>query len=232
MNDMPRFSTFDPAPAPPSTPHGVGACWRSPGRPAACCSTARRWRWRRSIPIRRSRARARSAARSRCASARPGSSPTSARCGWTRRGGTAIIAEIDFLGEGDEERLTGKLYNFRRGVTRYPSPGAEVFPVTTPDLKQVYAADDRAHVGIGTVYPTKDIRATLYVDAMLGKHFALVGSTGTGKSTSAALILHRICDLGAAGPHRHDRPARRVFRGVQGQRRAPRRRPTCRCPIG
>ena len=59
----------------------------------------------------------------------------------------------------------------------------------------MFAADERAHIEIGTVYPTKDIRAALYVDAMLGKHFALLGSTGTGKSTAAALILHRICDM-------------------------------------
>jgi len=118
--------------------------------------------------------------------------------GETARG--RILADIDFLGEGDEERLTGKLYNFRRGVTRYPVPGCEVFPISTPDLQQIYAADDRANIQIGHVYPTKDIRAALYVDAMLGKHFALVGSTGTGKSTSAALILHRICDM---APHGH-----------------------------
>ncbi|WP_164107877.1 helicase HerA domain-containing protein, partial [Serratia marcescens] len=62
-------------------------------------------------------------------------------------------------------------------------------------LKQIYAAEDRAHIEIGTVYPTRDIRAALYVDAMLGKHFALLGSTGTGKSTATALILHRICEL-------------------------------------
>ena len=110
-----------------------------------------------------------------------------------------IVADIDFLGEGDEERLTGKLYRFRRGVTRYPLPGCEVFPVNGTDLKQIYAADDRANIEIGHVYPTRDIRAALYVDAMLGKHFALVGSTGTGKSTSAALILHRICDLAPEG---------------------------------
>jgi len=110
-----------------------------------------------------------------------------------------VLAHIDFLGEGDEERLTGKLYKFRRGVTRYPSPGAAVFPVSTADLKQIYAADDRANIEIGTVYPTKDIRASLYVDAMLGKHFALLGSTGTGKSTSAALILHKICELAPQG---------------------------------
>jgi len=110
-----------------------------------------------------------------------------------------IVAEVDFLGEGDEERLTGKMYNFRRGVTRYPNPGAEVFPVSTGDLKQVYAADDRAHIGIGHIYPTRDIRASMYMDAMLGKHFALVGSTGTGKSTSAALILHKICERAPQG---------------------------------
>jgi hypothetical protein len=110
-----------------------------------------------------------------------------------------IAAQVDFLGEGDEEKLTGKLYKFRRGVTRYPTPGAQVFAVTTADLNQIYAADDRANIEIGTVYPTRDVRAALYVDALLGKHFALLGSTGTGKSTSAALILHRICELAPQG---------------------------------
>lgn len=110
-----------------------------------------------------------------------------------------ILAEIDFLGEGDEERLTGHIYNFRRGVTRYPVPGSVIYAVTTADLKQVYASDGRANVEIGTVYPTDDIRGALYVDAMLGKHFALLGSTGTGKSTSAALILHKICDIAPEG---------------------------------
>jgi DNA helicase HerA-like ATPase len=111
-----------------------------------------------------------------------------------RRDHSTIIADIDFLGEGDEERLTGKIYRFRRGVTRYPTPSTEIFPVSSADMRQIYAADDRAHVQIGTVYPTKDTRAALYVDPLLGKHFALLGSTGTGKSTSAAMILHRICD--------------------------------------
>jgi uncharacterized protein len=110
-----------------------------------------------------------------------------------------ICAQVDFLGEGDEERLTGRIYNFRRGVTRYPVPGAEVYAVSSPDMKQVYAADARAHIEIGTVFPTKDIRGSLYIDAMLGKHFALLGSTGTGKSTSAALILHKICDVAPEG---------------------------------
>jgi DNA helicase HerA-like ATPase len=113
--------------------------------------------------------------------------------------GEAIAAEIDLLGEGDEDPESGHLHRFRRGVTRYPMPGCHAYPVTTRDLQQVYAAVDRATIGIGTVYPTTDVRAALYVDAMLGKHFALVGSTGTGKSTATALILHRICELAPQG---------------------------------
>jgi len=110
-----------------------------------------------------------------------------------------VLAAIDFLGEGEEERLTGRIHSFRRGVTRYPIPGALIYPATSADLRQIYASDGRAGVQVGTVYPTKDIRAGLYIDALLGKHFALLGSTGTGKSTSAALILHRICEAAPEG---------------------------------
>ena len=110
-----------------------------------------------------------------------------------------VVALVDFLGEGDEERLTGKLYNFRRGVTRYPSPGSKVYPVSTDDMKQMYAADDRQHIEVGNIYPTKNVRGAMFIDAMLGKHFALLGSTGTGKSTSAALILHKICEAAPQG---------------------------------
>nr|WP_205664916.1 ATP-binding protein [Tsuneonella suprasediminis] len=116
-----------------------------------------------------------------------------------RRQNGGIIADVDFLGEGLEEKLTGRINAFRRGVTRYPIPGAYVYPATTADLRQIYASDGRTSIPIGTVYPTRDIRAGLYVDAMLGKHFALLGSTGTGKSTSAALILHRICEAAPEG---------------------------------
>ncbi|MCZ8370694.1 MAG: DUF87 domain-containing protein [Porphyrobacter sp.] len=116
-----------------------------------------------------------------------------------RRSEGGIIANIDFLGEGSEEKLTGRIHGFKRGVTRYPIPGAMIYPATTKDLEQIYASDGRASITIGKVFPTKDIRAGLYIDAMLGKHFALLGSTGTGKSTSAALILHRICEAAPKG---------------------------------
>ena len=109
-----------------------------------------------------------------------------------------VVAHVDFLGEGTRD-ASGKMSSFRRGVTRYPIPGAEVHPVTTEDLRSVFAASDEANIEIGTVYPTDDIRGALYVDPMLSKHFAVLGSTGTGKSTSVALILHRISQLSPEG---------------------------------
>ncbi|MFC4254532.1 DUF87 domain-containing protein [Altererythrobacter xixiisoli] len=110
-----------------------------------------------------------------------------------------ILSGIDFMGEGRIEPLTNRIIGFRRGVTRYPIPGALVYPATNDDLRQIYASDGRSSIQIGTVYPTADVRAGVQVDALLGKHFALLGSTGTGKSTSAALILHRICESAPKG---------------------------------
>ena len=109
-----------------------------------------------------------------------------------------VMAAIDFLGEGSRDS-SGGMTNFRRGVTRYPIPGCAVHPVTTEDLRSVFAASDSANVEIGTVYPTDDIRGALYIDPMLSKHFAVLGSTGTGKSTSVALILHRISQYSPEG---------------------------------
>ena len=71
-----------------------------------------------------------------------------------------IVAHVDFLGEGTKE-ASGRVANFRRGVTRYPIPGSPVYPVTTDDLRSVFAASDEPHIEIGTVYPTDDIRGAL-----------------------------------------------------------------------
>jgi DNA helicase HerA-like ATPase len=111
----------------------------------------------------------------------------------------ATLARIDFLGEADDT-ADGTLGNFRRGISRLPRNGDEVAAVTHADMVGLFGAGDRAHIEIGTIYPTSDVRASLYIDPLLGRHFALVGSTGSGKSTAMALILHRI--IGEA-PHGH-----------------------------
>lgn len=110
-----------------------------------------------------------------------------------------VIVNIDFLGEGDATALRS-FGNFRRGVTAYPRSGDAVIAAVRDDLAAVFATDARPHIEIGTVYPTTDVKAALFIDALLSRHFAIVGSTGTGKSTATALILHRIV---AAAPRGH-----------------------------
>ncbi len=113
-------------------------------------------------------------------------------------GDGTIIISIDFLGEAVQNE-DGSLSSFRRGLTRYPHIGDDVFAVTQPDMDELFGPDTAPHIEIGTVYPTSSVRASLLIDPLLGKHFALLGSTGSGKSTAAALILHRIIDKSPEG---------------------------------
>ena len=112
---------------------------------------------------------------------------------------SAIQTEIELVGEGLREAETGALHGFRRGVTSYPLPGATVHAITNAELAAIHDRPTSTSIRIGTVYPARSVPATLTVEALLGRHFALVGSTGTGKSTATALILHRICELAPRG---------------------------------
>jgi hypothetical protein len=110
----------------------------------------------------------------------------------------AIVAEIDLIGEcaSDGDRMQ----DFRRGITAYPRTGDAVHAVSKPDLTALFGAESQPHIAIGTVYPTTDIAATLLVDPLLSRHFALLGASGSGKSSATALILHRIIEQ---APHGH-----------------------------
>ena len=117
--------------------------------------------------------------------------------------GDLILGAIDLVGEGEDD--DGRLADFRRGVSSLPMPGCRVYPTTADDLANIFATDARPHITIGSVLggAARDgtrLTAALYVDSLLGRHFAILGSTGTGKSSTTALILHRIC---AASPNAH-----------------------------
>ena len=116
--------------------------------------------------------------------------------------GDLILGSVDFVGEGDDR--DGALVAFRRGVTHLPLPGCRLHAATQADLACIFSTDERAHVEIGSVHPgahkeENAPRASLYIDNLLGRHFAILGSTGTGKSSATALILHRICDQSPSG---------------------------------
>ncbi|WP_174273850.1 ATP-binding protein [Sphingomonas bacterium] len=115
--------------------------------------------------------------------------------------GDLILAGIDFVGEGECGGEDGDaLLRFRRGVTHLPLPGCALHAADEADLAAVFATGETAHVRIGTVHASQAIPAALYIDSLLSRHFAILGSTGTGKSSATALVLHRICE---AAPHGH-----------------------------
>jgi DNA helicase HerA-like ATPase len=101
------------------------------------------------------------------------------------------IAEIGLLGEVADP-APGGFGSFRRGVSRLPSLDALVTLATQEDTATVYALRRRRTVSIGSVYQNPDVAARISVDDMLCKHFAILGTTGTGKSCALTLMLKRI----------------------------------------
>lgn len=113
--------------------------------------------------------------------------------------GTAVEAEVSFIGEGKVSG-DGGLVDFRRGVSRYPFPGDPVHGTSLEDWARIFRPDGKSTITLGIVHPTSDITATLNLDMLLSKHFAVLGSTGVGKSTSVAALLHKVLE---AAPNGH-----------------------------
>lgn len=109
------------------------------------------------------------------------------------------LADLEYIGEGMADP-DGVLQDFRRGISTYPHPGDEVRFAEPEDFRRIFAPPDVPHITIGTVFPTRDVRAPLLFDRLMGRHFAVVGSTGAGKSTLVTLVLQRIAEL---APHGH-----------------------------
>jgi DNA helicase HerA-like ATPase len=94
--------------------------------------------------------------------------------------------------------LVGEILNtndcrkFNRGVSQHPVPGAPVFCVGDDDSRAIFSPDSQATIRIGTLYNNQAQPAYLRIDDLLGKHFAVLGASGSGKSCTVALILSAI----------------------------------------
>lgn len=97
-------------------------------------------------------------------------------------------ASVDLLGEISG----GERPKFQRGVTNYPTIGDTVDLVTAEDLRTVYAPSGSDQINVGTLQQDRSVIAYVDVEEMLSKHFAVLGSTGVGKSTSVSLLLNEI----------------------------------------
>jgi len=84
---------------------------------------------------------------------------------------------------------------FSRGVYRYPTIGDEVHLVTEADLASVYGSETNPeHVEIGRLSSASSIPARVDINRLVARHCAVVGATGSGKSTTVAGILQKISD--------------------------------------
>jgi hypothetical protein len=103
------------------------------------------------------------------------------------------IVEVEFIGElpkGDGDRRQ----NFRRGISAYPSLGDVVGRASKSELARAYSCNLTKAIRIGHIHQDSSIPAMAKLDELLGKHFAVLGTTGTGKSCAVALILRRILE--------------------------------------
>ncbi|HEY7247235.1 MAG TPA: ATP-binding protein [Xanthobacteraceae bacterium] len=98
-------------------------------------------------------------------------------------------ADVDLVGE---IRRTGGSPQFQRGVSEYPAIGDSASAIEARELKLVYNVASAAAVEIGHLQQDSTITAYVDIDDMLCKHFAILGTTGVGKSSAVVLLLQEI----------------------------------------
>jgi len=108
------------------------------------------------------------------------------------------IAEIELVGELFKNEH-GVPESFRRGVMAYPGLGDLIYKCSHEELQKAYSWDNEETITVGKIHQDQSINAVVKVNDMLGKHFAVLGSTGTGKSCSTALLLRQILDKNPEG---------------------------------
>ncbi len=97
------------------------------------------------------------------------------------------VATVDLVGElrsgesGD--------YAFRRGVQHYPLIGDGVVLLDKAELEAIYGGRSKTQFQVGRLHQYAALPARVDANELLNKHFAILGSTGVGKSSGVALIL-------------------------------------------
>ncbi len=100
------------------------------------------------------------------------------------------VLAVDLLGELTAQESGG--VRFSRGVSVHPAPGQAVLAATDDDLQTIYGQHDPSAIDVGTLHHDPTRPAAILIDELLGKHFAILGTTGSGKSCALTLILSAI----------------------------------------
>ena len=102
----------------------------------------------------------------------------------------SLSADVDFMGE--IRNYDSGNASFQRGISNYPSIGNPVSRLGHDDVAVIHRIDGGDTIAIGHLKLDQTIPAYINFEEMLRKHFAVLGTTGVGKSSSVALILQEI----------------------------------------
>jgi uncharacterized protein len=109
------------------------------------------------------------------------------------------VAEIDLIGE---IRTGGAAPQFGRGVSQYPNIDDAAVMLGEAELRLIYGSANGDRVAIGHLQQNQNVRVHADIESLVNRHFAIVGTTGVGKSSGVAIILRKILDV---------RPNLRIF---------------------
>ena len=95
---------------------------------------------------------------------------------------------IQLIGEGYKK---GK---FQRGISQYPTIEDEVHLVSEYDLAKIYGEEGRKNhlVRVGHIAGAESIDSLVDINKLVTRHSAILGSTGSGKSTTVAGLLNAL----------------------------------------
>lgn len=118
------------------------------------------------------------------------------------------IVEADLFGEGEwTSDDTGTLrLAFERGVATYPLPQQTVYLTPKSELRFIYGHSEGIVIRLGEHVGSGGAPCYAEMNELLGKHTAVVGSTGAGKSGAVAAIIHSILERGNAAKHKTWKP--------------------------
>jgi uncharacterized protein DUF87 len=91
--------------------------------------------------------------------------------------------QVQLLGEVDG------LGRFLRGVRTYPALDDPVRFITADGLRHVFPTTDSKHVKLGFLASAPDVPFALRAEPLVTRHGAVVGSTGSGKTSAVASLV-------------------------------------------
>lgn len=110
------------------------------------------------------------------------------------------VIEADLFGEGEwtyDNSGTPQL-QFERGITTYPLPQQTLYLTPKAELQLIYSDSKSTSIHIGEHVGAGEAPCFANLNELLGKHTAILGSTGAGKSATVAALIHSVLERGAS----------------------------------